>query len=168
MFLKNPALKIFGQFATSPRAWREVARRLCRPLSRKLSLGVCGILLDASGQVLLVRHTYRAGWYLPGGGVEARETLTEALTRELAEEAHIAVDAPPKLHGMFLQEKRWASDHVACFIVPAFHQTAPRPPDWEIAEVGFFNINALPADTSRAARARFREVLENLPPSPIW
>ena len=45
-----------------------------------------GICFDASGRILLVRLEGDY-WNLPGGGVEAGETLEEALIREVGEEA---------------------------------------------------------------------------------
>jgi ADP-ribose pyrophosphatase YjhB (NUDIX family) len=156
------------QLAVSPRAWQEAGRWLRQRLVQPVGLGVRGIVFDPDGRVLLVKHTYLQGWYLPGGGVEPGETLIECLMRELAEETHISIDAPPLLHGVFLQQTRWRSNHVACFVVRSFHQTAPRPPDWEIAETGFFDPKLLPEETSPATRARLSEVLENLPPSRIW
>jgi ADP-ribose pyrophosphatase YjhB (NUDIX family) len=135
---------------------------------QSVTLGVRGIVLTRQNQVLLVRHTYLDGWYFPGGGVETGESLIEALTRELTEEAHIAIDAPPLLHGVFLQKTRWRSNHVACFVIRDCHQTSVRLPDWEIAEIKFFDADALPDDTSPATRARLDEVMQGLPPSRTW
>jgi 8-oxo-dGTP pyrophosphatase MutT (NUDIX family) len=156
------------RLALSPKAWQEAARRLRQRVTRSVGLGVRGIVLDKEGRVFLVRHTYRKGWYFPGGGVEPGETIAEALARELIEEARISLDAAALLHGVFLQKRRWHSDHVACFLVRDFHQTGTRQPDWEIAETGFFSPAALPEDTTRATRTRLNELLNKQPPSPFW
>jgi 8-oxo-dGTP pyrophosphatase MutT (NUDIX family) len=158
----------YAKLALYREAWREASQRLRQRATQSVTLGVRAIVLDAENRVLLVRHTYLDGWYFPGGGAESGETLLEAVTRELNEEAHISLDAPPVLHGVFLQKTRWRSNHVACFLVRDFHRTHIRLPDWEIAETKFFPADALPEDTSRATRARLAEILLKQPPSPFW
>lgn len=56
-----------------------------RGLPRK-RMAAAAVLVDEDGRVLLVRPTYRPGWDLPGGVVEADEAPHAAARRELAEE----------------------------------------------------------------------------------
>ncbi|MBG0811621.1 NUDIX domain-containing protein [Methylosinus sp. H3A] len=135
---------------------------------RPMTLGVRGLVVDAERRVLLVRHTYISGFYLPGGGVEPGETLEQALARELAEEGNIHLDEPAELRGVYLNRRISKRDHVAFFVARAFRQSAPRPPDHEIAEAGFFSLDALPSDTTAATRARIAEVFGGAPISPYW
>lgn len=55
-----------------------------------LEWAVGGLATDTAGRVLLVREDGR--WLLPGGEVEAGETLEAALAREVREETGIAVE----------------------------------------------------------------------------
>src|SRR6478609_4928588 len=62
---------------------------------RGMTLGVRAVVLDGDNRVFLVKHSYVAGWHLPGGGVEVGETFEHALRRELVEEAGIELSAEP-------------------------------------------------------------------------
>ena len=71
--------------------------------ARGLTLGVRGLVIDAERRVFLVKHSYVAGWHLPGGGVEPGETLAAALARELREEGNIELTAPAVLFADLFQ-----------------------------------------------------------------
>jgi 8-oxo-dGTP pyrophosphatase MutT (NUDIX family) len=136
--------------------------------SRGLTLGVRAIVLDMEGRVFLIKHSYSVGWQLPGGGVEAGETLIDALAREVREEGNIELSGPPALHGVFYHPRYSRRDHVAVYVVRQFRQSARPVPNHEIADHGFFPVNALPDDTSAGTRARITEVLRGEPVPPIW
>ena len=133
-----------------------------------MTLGVRGVVLDADNRVMLVRHSYVPGFYLPGGGVEPGETLAEALARELTEECGVRLTGTPTLRGVYLNRRSSRRDHVALFVVRDFDYDGPRPPDHEILEADFFPIDALPEETTPATRARLAEILTDAPAAPFW
>ena len=136
--------------------------------SRGLTVGVRGLVLDGEGRVFLVKHSYVAGWHLPGGGVEQGETLLAALARELREEGNIELNATPVLHAIYFNRRRSSRDHVALYVVRSFQQPAPPRPNHEIVAHGFFATQNLPADTSRATRERIDEILTGRAVSETW
>jgi ADP-ribose pyrophosphatase YjhB (NUDIX family) len=133
-----------------------------------MTLGVRGVVLDGDDKVFLVRHSYVAGWHLPGGGVEVGETFLEALRRELVEEGRIELTGEPVLHGLFFNSHVSRRDHVAVYVVRQFRQDRPPKPNHEIVESGFYEPSALPAETTRGTRLRIAEVLEGAVPIATW
>jgi 8-oxo-dGTP pyrophosphatase MutT (NUDIX family) len=153
------------------RALEPVTRRVLHlywRFSRGLTVGVRAVVIDGQGRVFLIRHSYVPGWHLPGGGVEPDETLMTALTRELMEEGNITLAEVPPLHGVFFNTRVSRRDHVAVYVVRAFHQVTAPQPNREIIDHGFFPLDALPEDTSLGTRRRIAEVLQGAPVAELW
>jgi 8-oxo-dGTP pyrophosphatase MutT (NUDIX family) len=136
-------------------------------INRGLTLGVRGLVTDEDGRVLLVRHTYRPGWFFPGGGVEKNETVELALIRELQEEAGVAVEGAPSLFGVYSNAPNFPNDHVLFYQIASWRAVAPAN-DGEIAERGFFPLHALPDGVSGGTRQRLAEVFHAQPIAAFW
>lgn len=137
-------------------------------VSRGMTLGVRGVVADPNRGVFLVRHTYVPGWHLPGGGVEAGESAVDALARELLEEGCIAMAGAPVLHGVFLNAALYGRDHVLVYRVPEYRIVEAKRRDREIAEAGFFRLDALPDEVTPGTRARLDEIASGAAPAPLW
>jgi ADP-ribose pyrophosphatase YjhB (NUDIX family) len=125
-------------------------------LRKPLTLGARAIVTDERNRVLLVRHTYLHGWYLPGGGVEKGESCYAAIRRELQEECAIE-PVEMRLCHLYYSEREGKRDHIALFYVSRFRRLEGRRVDPEVAEMRFFDRADLPADTSPATRRRLNE-----------
>jgi len=114
------------------------------------------VMLIQNGQVLLVRHTYLPGWFLPGGGVNRGETLDEAARREAREEVGAEMGAL-KMVGAYTNFEGFKSDHNILFLCTDFDLRGQ--PDREIAEVRSFPLDNLPDNVWPGHRLRLEEYL---------
>jgi ADP-ribose pyrophosphatase YjhB (NUDIX family) len=132
------------------------------------SIGVCAVVCNGQGDVLLVKHTYRADWYLPGGGLRRGEVPAEGIKRELREEVGLEVLGAPRLLQVYLHYYHGMIDYPIMFEVTAFNGTAHAADRIEITEIGWFAPDRLPADTSPKTRRRIAEWRGLQPMSDLW
>jgi ADP-ribose pyrophosphatase YjhB (NUDIX family) len=131
--------------------------RLRWRIFRPITVGV-RMLLVQDGTVLLVRHTYQAGWQFPGGAIKFGETLLSAAMREAYEEVGAHFPVEPRLLGLYTNVAEGKSDHVALFVSDQF--TLGQPSDrWEIAERRAFPLTELPGGLGPAYGRRIQEYL---------
>jgi ADP-ribose pyrophosphatase YjhB (NUDIX family) len=149
--------------------WRVRLFHLWFLLRRPITFGVRAVVHDrTANSVFLIRHTYMPGWQLPGGGVEIGETALQSLARELAEEGNIEITAQPVARSVHLNRHASRRDHVVVYLVEHYRQTTPKRPDIEIAEAGFFSLDALPEATTAGTRRRLDEIFAGVEPSGEW
>lgn len=122
-------------------------------LVQPVTLGVQAMLIR-NEQILLVRHSYRPGWCLPGGGVDRNETLETAVRRELHEEIR-ATPHTLAFFGIYTNTNGHKSDHITLFLSEDF-EWQPNYRTAEIAEARLFPLQALPpaADLDKGVQRR--------------
>ncbi len=144
-------------------AW--VAYRLIRGywwIRRPVILGV-RVLVIRDDRVLLLRHSYREGWFLPGGTPEAGESLAVTARREAREETGVKVDEVKPL-GIYSALDGPESDHVSVFTAENQSLGAVQEGDRletdgdsEVAEAGWFPVAQLPRATSNQTQWILRD-----------
>jgi len=88
----GPAVRLLSSL------WRRLSARyqwrLLWLAQAKFMVGVAGVVFDERGRLLLLRHRFwpEGSWGLPGGYAHRRETLAEALARELREETGYLIE----------------------------------------------------------------------------
>jgi ADP-ribose pyrophosphatase YjhB (NUDIX family) len=96
-------------------AW--VSYRLIRGLwwfQRPIILGVRVLIAD-DDRILLVRHSYRNEWFLPGGSPNRGEPLKTTARREVREETGLDLESP-QLLSLYSTLTRPVSNHVVIFV----------------------------------------------------
>jgi len=130
-----------------------VRRHVAWLIHSKFTHGVCGVILDAEGRVLLLKHRFWKDqrWGLPGGLAKHGETPAETLRRELREEIGLQV-TPTKLLRVITSRGR-----MAVFTLLAEYSGEPVVRSVEIMEARFWERTELPANLL----PEHREVLES-------
>lgn len=135
-----------------------------------MTLGARALVLDEAGRVLLVRHTYMKGLFLPGGGVERGETVLTSLGRELEEEAALRLIGTANLVGIFSNHRIMKNDHVCLYRVEAaaWEDNGTNPIGREISELVWCDPADPPSDTTPGTKRRLHEHVTGAQPPAHW
>jgi len=128
--------------------WRDAAIQVLTlwwRLTKPCTIGVRGLVVNAAGELLLVRHSYGGRkWFLPGGGRRRGESPDETLVREMREETGLDVEALG-LAGVYFYTGQFKRDHIYIFECQPVGGDL-KPAGGEIADIGWFQPDALPAN----------------------
>lgn len=117
--------------------------------------GVRLLALDGQRRVLLVRHSYGSGtWMPPSGGLRRGEDPMRAAARELAEETGCTL-GNPRLVVVIEEGLQGTINRV--HVITGTAQGTPRADGREIVEAGFFGLDDLPEPMSERVLEHLRE-----------
>ena len=135
--------------------WRA-QRFATHRMSPLYSLGALAVVLD-NDHILLVRHSYREGWGLPGGLSKRGEAPEDTARRETLEEVGLRIDLigePSVDVGPYMRK---VDVLYLAKLAPGVQPCDMRPVPPEISECRWFALDSLPdmQDEVALAIARF-------------
>ena len=136
-------------------------------LTRGMTLGTRGVVVDSRGRMLVVRQRYTTGWIFPGGGVNRGEAPIAALKREMVEETGVSLTGELVMHGLFSNHDNFPGDYVAVYIADSFEDGSWRP-SLEITERAFLEPAEISKDCSAGMQRRLEELAGARQISDLW
>ena len=94
--------------------------------------------------------------------------MTQALRRELAEEAGIVIEGVPELFGVYANFRAFPGDHIAFFVIRSWSQPVAPEPNREIAATGLGTENFLATPLYPPVASRLAEVVGGRARSEQW
>jgi ADP-ribose pyrophosphatase YjhB (NUDIX family) len=115
----------------------------------KLRLGCSAAIFDQHREkILLTRRTDNGQWCLPGGAIEAGESVSEACTREVWEETGLRVQVT-RLTGVYSDPNKlvvYPDGHKAHIVALSFEAEiigGTPGPSSEVTEWGYFSLEEM-------------------------
>ena len=135
--LHRSLLAVFGRM---PRRMRVATIHALAP---SFTVGTLCVI-EHEGGVLLVRHTYRARWGIPGGLLARSEHPEDAARREVREEVGIAITLLGPPEAVVEPRTRRVDLIFRATLAPGVDRGAAHPVSPEISEVRWYPRNELP------------------------
>ena len=144
-----------------------------RPVSRTpdtVRPGVCAVIFDDQGKVLLERRSDNGFWGLPGGGVDIGESVEQAVKREVLEETGLQVTVK-RLVGIYSDPRRhnistYPSGHIVQWLTAVFEcarDSGRLRISHESTDLGYFAADEMPDNTLLSHTIRVRDAIVHAP-----
>lgn len=118
---------------------KSIQLRIMRLFQDEFLLGVTGVIFDSHKRILVVRHSYRGDWSLPGGYIKGKEHPKEGLAREIEEETGYIVQVTKLVRTRTDRETARLDFSLAGHLVGGEFT-----PSDEVVEAAFFTFDDLP------------------------
>ena len=139
----------------------KVYRRVPPPLrlfvvhrmAPSFTVGALCVVEREDGAVLLVRHSYRQRWGLPGGLLQRGESVVDGVHREAREEIGLPIQLVSEPTVVVAPRPRRVDVVYRARLAPGADPGAVRASSPEIVEIGWFDPEELPELQHEAAGA---------------
>ena len=121
-----------------------------------MTVGAFSIILNGENKVLLCKRRDRDLWNLPGGRVESNESPWDAAIREAREEINGGL-VIEKLIGVYFKKEQ---EEIVFQFLARIEQGIPSESE-ESKEIAYFDMNALPENTSPRQKERIQLFFED-------
>ncbi len=121
-----------------------------------MTVGAFSIILNGENKVLLCKRRDRDLWNLPGGRVESNESPWDAAIREAREEINVGL-VIEKLIGVYFKKEQ---EEIVFQFLARIEQGIPSESE-ESKEIAYFDMNALPENTSPRQKERIQLFFED-------
>ena len=130
--------------------------------------GTCAVIFNKGGEVLLEKRADYGLWGLPGGVVEAGESVESGVIREVLEETGLQVGVK-RLVGVYSDPEHYSivvypdgiSVHYVSLLFECERLEGELRISSESTDIGYFNARKLPEDMLIAHKVRVRDALAN-------
>lgn len=142
----------------------KLSRQLFWRVFKPTTIGI-RLFLVTNKKILLVKHFYLNQWFLPGGGVKSKETIREALKREIKEEVGVDLKEKIQILGIYSNFQEHKKDYIIVFLMETSEEieTTIAPRNFEIEDIRYFSFNDLPLNISPGTKRRIQEFLNRIP-----
>ena len=143
-----------------------ILRELARHALRHPVVGVMAAARTEDGRWLLVRRSDTGTWALPGGTLEWGETLSDALVREVLEEAGATVVSVGRIVGVYSRPDRDPRFHAVTVVVQVAVEASLLGPanPLEIRDARLFPWDGIPRPLAHGSDDFLRDAVERTEP----